>query len=277
MKKFILFVNFCIALSIYCSAFAQTIVNSGYCGDNETDCFWQLDDQGHLNITGTGNMKNYNTTNDKAPWGDEITSVNISGITKIGNNAFWMATNLKEVDIPSSVRFIGSDAFCHSGLEKVSLHEGLKGIGSWAFSNNKLTNIILPESLTALEPTVFKNTNIRDIVLPDSLFKKGGNIYDSALTGITTIYCSQQSLQQCTQWLETAVSYVPPQENQPLKDTATLKAYETDGDKYFYNGKWYENPGDIATGHYIKKRIYTVDEANLVTKSTGNSVKIRYR
>ena len=208
-----------------------------------------------------------------APWGKEITQLELQGITRIGSFAFDGA-KLTNADIPSSVTVIGNDAFAHSSLTTVTLHEGLETIQSWAFSNNNLKNIILPESLKHLQGTIFNKTNIKSIVLPDSLFKTGGTIEDSSLSGITTIYCSQESAQQCSDWLETAINY--PQ-NTLLKNTAELKIYETDRDYYFFQGQWYARPGDISADNHIKKRIYTVGEAIKASKPTGNRVSIRYK
>ena len=55
-----------------------------------------------------------------------------------------------------------------------------------------------------------------------------------------------------------------------------IKFYEQKGNEYFYNGKFYKNPSDIASGNYDKKRIYTIDEANAVAGDV-NTVRIKYR
>ena len=52
--------------------------------------------------------------------------------------------------------------------------------------------------------------------------------------------------------------------------------YQKDGKEYFYNNRWYASPNDIGTTNHIKKRIYTINEANAVAGKV-NSVKIRYR
>ena len=257
---------------------AQTIVKSGSCGDDEGACNWTLDDKGRLTITGSGRMKNYQYTGDDiAPWGKEITSVQISGITSIGSNAFRDCKELTDIDIPSTVLSIANDVFVGTSLENVTLHEGLKSIASWAFAGNNLKNVTLPESLMTLGGTVFMSTNITSIVLPDSLFGEDGSIAQSALTGVTTIYCSEAKAQQCADWLETATQYLGNNEYTSLKDLATIKTYRKDSNNlYLSGGKWYKNLSDIATGAYIKKRIYTIEEASKVT-SEKNSIIIKYK
>ncbi|MBQ9197032.1 MAG: hypothetical protein IJ157_07280 [Clostridia bacterium] len=71
MKKLIMIVALCLGLLLAINVRAE-IINSGTCGEYYK-LPWTLDDQGVLNITGTGRMKNYST----APWGKTITSVNV--------------------------------------------------------------------------------------------------------------------------------------------------------------------------------------------------------
>ena len=56
-----------------------------------------------------------------------------------------------------------------------------------------------------------------------------------------------------------------------------LKTYEKFGNQYYSNGKFYNSFNDIGTPKYIKKRIYTIDEATKVSKETGNTFKLRYK
>lgn len=70
-----------------------TVVDSGYCGGegDGTNLTWTLYNDGLLEITGTGDMKNYyyySSSITTAPWGtykDSLTSLSIGeGITSIG-------------------------------------------------------------------------------------------------------------------------------------------------------------------------------------------------
>ena len=84
--------------------------DSGSCGENVTYSF--VSSTGTLTISGTGAMKDYNTSN-SAPWYYlSIKKVVINnGVTSIGDYAFSECTGLTSVTIPNSVTSIGSDAF----------------------------------------------------------------------------------------------------------------------------------------------------------------------
>ena len=77
-------------------------------------------------------------------------------IKKISAGAFLGCKWIKEIVIPSSVKFIGEMAFMDSDLEKIQFSEGLKEICNNAFSFSKLKgDIYLPFSLEKIEKDVF--------------------------------------------------------------------------------------------------------------------------
>lgn len=124
---------------------ASEIVKRGTCGDNLT---WTLSTEGLLTISGTGAMKDYqagwnsSTGSQYAPWYDyptnecnEVKSIIIeSGITHIGNTAFYKCSNLQEIIIPDTVTSIGQFAF-------------------WDCSS--VRNIVIPDSVTELKSGTF--------------------------------------------------------------------------------------------------------------------------
>ena len=121
----------------------------GKCGDNAT---WELVD-GVLTISGTGDMYDYNY--ETKPWynyQNEVTSIVIeSGITGIGESAFYGCENTASIIIP----------------------EGVTTIGEYAFNVcRKLTSLELPASVRYVGKIT--STNLTSIVV-----KEGNTVYDS--------------------------------------------------------------------------------------------------
>ena len=90
---------------------------SGTCG---ATAYWTLSDTGYLLIYGEGAMTDY-TSATTMPWYSylsQIKTIIISGITHIGNYAFYGCTALISITIPDSVTSIGSS--CFSGCTAVT-------------------------------------------------------------------------------------------------------------------------------------------------------------
>lgn len=105
---------------------------SGVCGDNLS---WELNDDGELIISGTGDMYDYE---EGAPWSNYqyyIKKIIINeGATSIGETAFCYCYNAREVLISDTVSSIGYQAFwCCEGIESVSISRNVKTIGTYAF------------------------------------------------------------------------------------------------------------------------------------------------
>ena len=114
----------------------------GDCGANVR---WTLDSAGLLTISGTGPMKNYELNT--IPWinyrGSIKKAVIESGITSIGNWAFYSCRSLTSVSIPDSVSSIGKYAFYRcSSLTSVTIPDSVSSIGWGAFDGcSSLTSI----------------------------------------------------------------------------------------------------------------------------------------
>ena len=92
--------------------------------------------------------------NSFAPSG--LTSYSIpSGITTIGNYAFYDCKNLTSVTIPSSVTAIGHSAFGYTSLSAVTIPSNLQSIGEDAFRYCNITTINIPSSVTTIEGNPF--------------------------------------------------------------------------------------------------------------------------
>lgn len=132
------------------------------CGDN---VHWSLDlTSGVLKISGSGRMYDYSYepgANVPSPWNvnrTKITSVIIeNGVTYIGKNAFYFASNMRSAVLPDSVTEIADHAFYNCiSLQDINIPSTVKSIGESGFGYcDGLTNIVLPEGLTEISPYLF--------------------------------------------------------------------------------------------------------------------------
>ena len=171
----------------------NTVLEKGYTYWIEDNLTWKLYEDGTLNISGTGAMKNYIYGNNKSParLNLSVTSIVIEeGVTSIGDYAFENCDNLTSITIPGNVESIGEGAFysCNN-LTDVTLQDGVKSIGDSAFIwCNNLTNIVLPNSVTSVGRYAFyKCTGLTSITIPDSVTSIGASAfgYCSDLISIT--------------------------------------------------------------------------------------------
>ncbi len=212
-------------------------------------------DEGNKTMTiyGTkGSESNAATVPEKAFYDDDVStfprgvkSLKTSGNVNIGRYAFRGATNLTSIDL-TGVQIIGYFAFAGAtGLTSVDL-TGVQTIGNEAFEYA---------------------TDLTSIVISDSLLDSNGNITGIRsdafyLSGLNTIYCPAGKT--CGN------SFTG------LSGTLKIIPYSIENGQIKAGGKFYASLDDLASGNYIPKRIYTIDEANAVAGKT-NTFSIRYR
>lgn len=150
----------------------------GACGEKLT---WSLDDEGTLTISGTGSMTNYSSDNSSSiPWRSywkSIQRIEIeSGVTSIGDWAFWDLTNVTSISIPDTVTSIGNSSFytC-KGLKSVAIPDSVTDIGEAVFGYCQgLNTISISSSITTIPNSAFYAcTNLKSITLPDSITTLG--------------------------------------------------------------------------------------------------------
>ena len=177
-------------VTVHCSDVEIAAADSSACGD---DLIWTLSSDGVLTIAGTGDMWDYNSLH-RVPWYDnglEIKTVRIlSGVTGIGETAFYRCENLTQVTIPEGVTRIGGSAFSScSALTSVTLPESVTSIGSSAFSScERLTSMTIPAGVTAISDyTFYQCDSLTEITLPAGVTSIGNYAFGfcSGLTEIT--------------------------------------------------------------------------------------------
>ena len=218
-----------------------------------------------------------------------LTSVDLTGVQSIGMNAFYEATGLTSVDL-TGVQSIGMSAFQNAtGLTSVDL-TGVQSIAMSAFKGaTGLTSVDLT-GVQTIGSGAFENTGLTSLVLPDSFFDESGNmknsISKSALkgSGITNIYCPEGA--NCQNYFTTC-----PENTVDLGDCFDMSTFETvdrvpvtlnitpytvENGQIKVGNRTYASLNDLANNNHIKKRIYTLKEANEVAGKV-NRVSIKYR
>ena len=93
-----------------------------------------------------------------------------NGLKTIGEYAFSQCESLESVTIPASVETWGSDAFSSSGLKTVTLSEGLKTIGGSAFYHcESLESVTIPTSVETWGSYAFSSSGLKTVILPEGL------------------------------------------------------------------------------------------------------------
>ena len=141
---------------------------SGTCGDNAS---WVIKD-GVLTISGSGAMKDYADKED-SPFEsrEDITKIVVeSGITSIGDHAFYNCNEVTSIQLPTSLRTIGtySLALCHK-IGRMTIPEGVTSLGDHAFYwTRDLKTVDLPSTLKKIGPYCFSMcSEFESITLPD--------------------------------------------------------------------------------------------------------------
>lgn len=150
----------------------------GSCGVNLR---WRLNtEEGLLTIYGTGAMYNYSRTSPWASYKDSITHVVVeSGVTSIGNYAFYEHSALQSIELPDTIRSLGLGSFAWAeNLLSIHIPEGVTSIPEdcfWACLS--MTEVTLPSTVRTIGQGAFYSTDITSIDLPAGLTDIGEDAF----------------------------------------------------------------------------------------------------
>lgn len=314
MKKYVLVLGLLASFSSFADNEVAR-VTSGSCAPAETDstCAWNYDvTTNTLSFTGNGAMIDYSSEG-QAPWlalGSSVKKIVIeNGITNIGDWALYNMHGVTDLTIPNSVTTIGWASLGYMrGIENLTIPASVTSIKGVAFDHmTHVENIVVPDSVTSIGEYAFENmSRLKSVVIGDGVT----SIRHGAFAGVpsdTKIYCQDTSVYRCN-------TLIGAKNSGHIEKLVLFTKYENGiyqvGDNYFasaglmakgadwacssqkqcldllsfaakgtfaFGGKFYASLDDLEKGNYIKKRIYTIEEANKVAKPTGNTFRIRYR
>ena len=168
----------------------SNLVDSGICGEKLT---WTLDEEGTLNITGTGAMYAY--SNNDIPWlsyNSQITEVVVEeGVTTLSSFSFDGCKILTKVSLPSTLTTIGGYAFRDCDImTQIELPGKLQKIEVSAFhSCDALTSLTIPASVTELGSPLAENCKkLETINFTGDAPKLGENTFRTNSEKLTVYY-----------------------------------------------------------------------------------------
>ncbi|MBQ3009535.1 MAG: leucine-rich repeat protein, partial [Oscillospiraceae bacterium] len=170
---------------------------TGICGENIT---WEIDGEGTLTITGTGDMDDYMPESEWSdypvtPWVDHyangVRKIVISdGITSIGDYAFFSFYHLESIEIPDSVTEIGNNVFqyCYS-LKEIDMPDNLLSIGEKAFfACSELEKLEIPETVEYIGEGAFMYcSSIAVAEIPEGVDVICSNTFNSCYNLLTVV------------------------------------------------------------------------------------------
>ena len=151
-------------------------------------------------------------------------------------------------------------------VRNVEIGEGITTTGKYLCAGCiELENLLLPSSLKYVSLDSFMHTNLQNVVIPESVESINHEAFLNS-RNIQNIYCPYKKKDACQNALELSYS------------EGMLTIYEKNNEGlYIVGNKIYANLHDIVNDKYIPKRIYTIEEAEKVSKKTGNTFKLRYK
>ena len=87
-------------------------------------------------------------------------------VETIESEAFKLCEALKELELPASLKTIGSKEFYSSGITSLTLPEGLTTLHDEALAGTDVTGILVsPDSVTSIGKDILSRTNVWELVL----------------------------------------------------------------------------------------------------------------
>ena len=152
----------------------------------------QVGEDGHVTIPSTTTYNGATYTVVRIGWWSfsgktDLKSIDLpSTITSIESNAFSGCFSLQGITFPDNLQRIGDFAFSEcSSLREVIFPEGLVSIGSMSFADcHNLEHIVIPSSVTTIGGGAFRFSAVESVDIPGSVKEVNGFEYCDQLTEV---------------------------------------------------------------------------------------------
>ncbi|MBR2300000.1 MAG: leucine-rich repeat domain-containing protein [Alphaproteobacteria bacterium] len=244
---------------------------------NTANCEYQIID-GTLTIRGVGNNGNIGSWYDSSsgrgisPWIDkDVKNIVLEDSVKdLGSHGFYTLT--APIKLPNSITEIPKSAFDHYYGNTLDIPDSVTSIGYMALRGMRyLKNIVVPDNVTLVDDYAFSlNLDLETLTISDKtdlkdIFKQHRVDTVATNTQNLKIYCTGDT-KKCDDHLKAA--------GYPELKSIKATTKHVNGVTYVF-----DNKGKLVTtsGRRENKRIYSIEEASLVSKKTGNTFKLRYK
>ncbi|MGN1264072.1 MAG: leucine-rich repeat domain-containing protein [Prevotella sp.] len=120
-------------------------------------------------FTSFSNTENIEHIGEEAFAYADFSSIDLPKLKTLEDGAFRSSQNLESITLPEGIEEIPSYCFDYcTSLNSINIPSTVKRIGSKAFSSTALTSITLPDGLESIESFAFEFCNIDEIELPVS-------------------------------------------------------------------------------------------------------------
>ena len=110
---------------------------------------------------------------------ESLESVTMTGsVEEIEGSAFWGCTNLKDCELQTGLKAIGTYAFAETALEDVTIPGTVQTVMDSTFYDCvQLKNLVIEEGVTSIEEDAFYESSLESISLPKSLQEIGSDAF----------------------------------------------------------------------------------------------------
>ena len=245
-----------------------------------------------------------------------LKSVDIpNNITSINFGAF-LTSNLEEVRLPDTLSTIEGWAFnTNHSLESINIPDSLTIINGGLLAASNLEYFVFPDTVERISNQIFDGSrNLKSIVIGENVTDIWSDAFIATGNNVV-IYCEDKTKGRCSSLMEgktgedklqlfrkneSGYYVLTDLDGNDITDSKGNPIYyanldlmahgaactdeqncrdilASNGQPFKVGSKIYNSIDDFAKGNNVKFRIYTIEEANLVAKPTGNTVRIKYR